>query len=453
MECPFLCGFHTSNDDQAEYQITAHIDRRRGPEICSRTTERRRGAIRPKGLLRTLNQRRERATNNAMNDDFPYAECPTCGDFVHLIELDEHMNNHLSLQYPSGTIADMANLDSGLVTNNHVSSNAPEGSTTIARPIDKHDERSQVKKSTAASAVNKPQGTRLGKKELGPYAFEKRMPESMLRQIRDGEPTRRSNRIGRDGQIITDRVVENEVPGLIPIITRLCEASSGPLSAIYVCRSNVHHVHKGTNPGHFCGYRNIQMLASYIRAAKAKGHQRFEAGLPGILQIQDLIEEAWDRDPYSVGRQETGGIRNTRKWIGTPEVVYFCKYLDLAHSVYTFSHTDDKKAHMQLLDFVERYFSRDISDVLNNVHKSHRPPLFFQQPGHSMTIIGFERCKDDKRNLLVFDPSFGPGKQLQDLATKPSRTVITANMADRLLKSYRRSNAQLSKYDEFEILT
>lgn len=146
------------------------------------------------------------------------------------------------------------------------------------------------------------------------------MPESMLRQIRDGEPTRRSNRIGRDGQIITDRVVENEVPGLIPIITRLCEASSGPLSAIYVCRSNVHHVHKGTNPGHFCGYRNIQMLASYIRAAKAKGHQCFEAGLPDILQIQDLIEEAWDRDPYSVGRQETGGIRNTRKWIGTPEV-------------------------------------------------------------------------------------------------------------------------------------
>jgi hypothetical protein len=134
-------------------------------------------------------------------------------------------------------------------------------------------------------------------------------------------------------------------------------------------------------------------------------------------------------------------------------VVYFCKYLDLAHSVYTFSHTDDKKAYEQLLDFVERYFSRDTLDVLNNVHKSHRPPIFFQQPGHSMTIIGFEHCKDDKRNLIVFDPSFGPGKQLQDLATKPSHAVISASTADRLLKSYRRSTAQLSKYDEFEILT
>jgi hypothetical protein len=133
-------------------------------------------------------------------------------------------------------------------------------------------------------------------------------------------------------------------------------------------------------------------------------------------------------------------------------VVYFCKYLDLAHSVHTFSHTDDQKAHEQLLEFVERYFSRDTID-LHNVHKSHRPPIFFQQPGHSMTIIGFEHCKDDKHNLLVFDPSFGPGKQLQDLAARSSHTVITANMADRLLNSYRRSNAQLSKYDEFEILT
>jgi hypothetical protein len=62
------------------------------------------------------------------------------------------------------------------------------------------------------------------------------------------------------------------------------------------------------------------MLVSYIRNTGDKGHEHFEAGLPGILQIQDMIEAAWDRDPYSDGRQATGGIRNTRKWIGTPEV-------------------------------------------------------------------------------------------------------------------------------------
>jgi hypothetical protein len=146
------------------------------------------------------------------------------------------------------------------------------------------------------------------------------MPESMLKRIRDGEPTRQRSRIGTDGRVTTERVLLNEVHGLVPTIARLCTVSSANQSAIYVCDSSVHHVHKGTNPGQFCGYRNIQMLVSYIRGTKAKGHGHFKAGLPGIFQIQDLIEAAWDRNPYSDGRQATGGIRNTRKWIGTPEV-------------------------------------------------------------------------------------------------------------------------------------
>jgi hypothetical protein len=146
------------------------------------------------------------------------------------------------------------------------------------------------------------------------------MPDSMLKRIRDSETPRRLNPIGKDGRIITESVLENEVPGLVPIVTRLCTASSGLISALYICDPSVHYVHKGSNPGQFCGYRNIQMLVSYICGTKSKGHEHFKAGLPGIFQIQDLVEAAWDREPYSVGRQATGGIRNTRKWIGTPEV-------------------------------------------------------------------------------------------------------------------------------------
>lgn len=142
----------------------------------------------------------------------------------------------------------------------------------------------------------------------------------MLKRLRTGEPTRRVNRIGRDGRICTERIVDNEVPRLIPVIARLCLASSSDLQTVYLCHPSVQHVHRGTKPGHFCGYRNIQMLVSFIQGTKAKGHERFGTDLPGILQIQDLIEEAWDGDPYNLGRQETGGIRNTRKWIGTPEV-------------------------------------------------------------------------------------------------------------------------------------
>ena len=130
----------------------------------------------------------------------------------------------------------------------------------------------------------------------------------------------------------------------------------------------------------------------------------------------------------------------------------FCKHLNLVHSFHTFSGTDGKRAHEHLLDFVEVYFSQD-AQLDSKVHNSHRPPIFLQQPGHSMTIIGFERCNSGKRNLLVFDPAFGPPKQLQDLASKPARSVKAADCADLLLKTYRRSAIQIEKYREFEILT
>ena len=74
--------------------------------------------------------------------------------------------------------------------------------------------------------------------------------------------------------------------------------------------------------GGFCGYRNIQMLSSYIVDAKSNGHKNFHNTIPSIFQIQEWIETAWDRGINPQGRLETGGIRGTRKYIGTPEVYF-----------------------------------------------------------------------------------------------------------------------------------
>jgi hypothetical protein len=74
--------------------------------------------------------------------------------------------------------------------------------------------------------------------------------------------------------------------------------------------------------GSFCGYRNIQMLISYIIIAQAAGSELFGETFPTIFQIQDLIENAWDSGFNAQGRQETGGIKGTRKYIGTPEVSF-----------------------------------------------------------------------------------------------------------------------------------
>jgi hypothetical protein len=62
------------------------------------------------------------------------------------------------------------------------------------------------------------------------------------------------------------------------------------------------------------------MMSSYIIHAKSKGHEPFRNAIPSIFQIQEWVESAWDQGISAQGRLETGGIRGTRKYIGTPEV-------------------------------------------------------------------------------------------------------------------------------------
>lgn len=62
------------------------------------------------------------------------------------------------------------------------------------------------------------------------------------------------------------------------------------------------------------------MLSSYIIGTESKGHEYMQDALPSIFQIQDWIETAWDQGINAQGRLETGGIKGTRKYIGTPEV-------------------------------------------------------------------------------------------------------------------------------------
>lgn len=62
------------------------------------------------------------------------------------------------------------------------------------------------------------------------------------------------------------------------------------------------------------------MLSSYIVRSQFPGHNVFHDKVPSIFDIQEYIENAWDQGINSQGRIETGGIRGTRKYIGTPDV-------------------------------------------------------------------------------------------------------------------------------------
>lgn len=71
------------------------------------------------------------------------------------------------------------------------------------------------------------------------------------------------------------------------------------------------------------------MLVSYINAVSGHGHRHFQGRLPTIFEMQDMIENAWDQGINVNGRVETGGIKGTRKHIGTAEALALLTGLDI----------------------------------------------------------------------------------------------------------------------------
>lgn len=161
---------------------------------------------------------------------------------------------------------------------------------------------------------------------LGPWAFEEEMPQH-IRDIlaEDGKPRvhqRRNsivNFLSPSKKTRVDTEEGNFASGIIPVIGQLL-AKSTRTSYAYLCDPAVVHIHKMHKEGAFCGYRNTQMFCSYILNKKARGWHLFNGRIPSIFDIQEYIEEAWDSGHNVNGRIETGGIRGTRKYIGTPEV-------------------------------------------------------------------------------------------------------------------------------------
>lgn len=145
------------------------------------------------------------------------------------------------------------------------------------------------------------------------------MPSWLRRMLEQGANSSLTNKIAADGSLQKHETVENEAKDIIPVLGRLCEHDTSVQRA-FLCSPEVRQISKIPREGGFCGYRNIQMLVSYIIASRSPGYECFGESLPTILQLQDMIENAWDKGYNSVGRLETGGIRGTRKYIGTPEV-------------------------------------------------------------------------------------------------------------------------------------
>ncbi|RMZ86196.1 hypothetical protein DV737_g192, partial [Chaetothyriales sp. CBS 132003] len=279
---------------------------------------------------------------------------------------------------------------------------------------------------------------RLGKSELGPYANEERMPRRLHSML--------ANNVGvRHEEVVIGRhsfsypALENETSLLVPKLRRISRADPSVTYSVF-CNPVVNHVRKLSQEGGFCGYRNIQMLITFLRAQPGTA---FEGRLPTIFELQDTIEAAWDQGIHAVGRIETGGIKNTRKYIGTSEAQAFFTAKGVVCRTQAFRSTDELPACNALVDCVKNYFAQA------HGNGGHSAPIYLQYKGHSMTVVGFEElAKGHGPNLVVFDPLFRINRSLKRMSLDASKPENKTS----LLRNHRYSIHQLKRYDQFELV-
>ena len=278
------------------------------------------------------------------------------------------------------------------------------------------------------------------------------MPQWLRRMLEEGAKVTYANRIEPDGTLLRYEIIANETPNLVPVLARLSYLDRTVERAFY-CSPEVRHVCKMHREGGFCGYRNIQMMVSYIQDAGAVGSRHFPGErLPSILKLQQLIEDAWDKGFNSSGRVETGGIKYTRKYIGTPEAQALLMSLQIPCEATAFTTTKEVDGFETMLCAVCEYFDDDTTkDNVDKVVITEKPPIYFQHRGHSMTIVGVEQRLEGAVNLVVFDPMFNPSPALKKLALT-NTTAFRSPEPAKLLKAHRRGERYLEKYKEFELL-
>ncbi|KAL6503966.1 hypothetical protein OROGR_025889 [Orobanche gracilis] len=205
-----------------------------------------------------------------------------------------------------------------------------------------------------------------------------------------------------------------------------------------------------------CGWRNIQMLSSYLLSQHEEVKSVLYGGcgfVPSIRSLQRWLELAWDKGFDTPGSDDFDRkIYGKRNWIGTTEcaavfrffglrakIVDFCsKDFELAHlgrknkqicgpmDIFlskgkmdlskSYQHStnvssEEVRGHQVLFEWVWNYFSGNNAGRSGDcrVVLSEKSPLYFQQDGHSRTIVGIQakhlRNGTKQYNLLIFDPS------------------------------------------------
>ncbi|KAI9364239.1 peptidase family C78-domain-containing protein [Pilaira anomala] len=181
----------------------------------------------------------------------------------------------------------------------------------------------------------------------------------------------------------------------------------GDTLSAYLCSPSTDQLSTGfMDLGWGCGYRNCQMLMSFLQHEMQDGEPLLKNVLD-ITGIQLLIEKAWKEGFDSLGAaQLEHHVFKTRKWIGTTEVYTLFTYLGIRSTIIDFHQPGPENLHENMFDWIEYYFTsnNNTTTTTGHVYITNKPPLYLQHQGHSRTVIGIELLKSGKRNLIMFDP-------------------------------------------------
>ncbi|KAL0082241.1 peptidase family C78-domain-containing protein [Phycomyces blakesleeanus] len=211
-------------------------------------------------------------------------------------------------------------------------------------------------------------------------------------QINDDLCTKSRNRIEQDLHV-WDSIEELEsgrrMVGVLNQLDHYFNLHKAPTTTVYMCSHQIDYIKSRlANVGWDCGYRNCQILMSFLQK------NRILKRIGDIAQLQICLEKAWDQDYDTVGAKLfEKDVYKTTKWIGTTEVHTLFSYLGIRTTILDFSQpSGPNQQHGFLLDWIQSYFSTN-----------EAPPLYLQYSGHSVTVIGIEITRK-KRSLLLLDP-------------------------------------------------
>jgi len=453
IQCPF-CGVSSSDP----YALHLHVEESH-PETASPITQH--------GQLASTSK--ASSVGNGKRNALPgsqWTKCTRsgCGEYILLQEVDEHLDVHAALiasefeanrsedneptlRYDESTYSNIASEKPRKVqAARELAPTSGRPSTRMLSFLDYFSGNSVPQHPRTDNFRRQSEPGRLGMRELGPHAFEKTMPRDVRQRLVNDALPREVTKLGRNNRLFQETVVENETAHIIPVLARLCAADETNRTS-YFCHPSVKHIRKICCDGNFCGYWSIQMLLTFLQYTRSPPHLR---RLPNVLQMQDTIELAWNNNICSYSKTETGGIRGTRKWIGTAEAVAYFAQSGIQYHVMGFTDDDDDLAVTALFDYIEAFYIGGIETAKHHgtSHITKLAPIYLQREGHSMVVVGLERKKNGSRNLMVFDSSFATSTPMKkSINGQPTRAS-----PDTMLKAYRRSETTLMRWEEFEVL-